>query len=76
MDEPSEQYLSHLLRLWRTGVAGEWQGSLEAPVSGERLGFPNLDALFDYLRTQAPAGITPPDEERGGGEPDGAHQQA
>ena len=46
-------YLSYLLRLWRMkGSAGAWQGSVESPQSGERLGFGSLDELFAFLREQ------------------------
>jgi hypothetical protein len=56
MDEPSVDYLSYLLRLWRTGTAGGWQASLEFPQTGERVGFPDLAALLAYLEAQTGAG--------------------
>ena len=45
-------YLAYLLRLWHIKGAGElgWRASLEDPHSGEMLGFPNVEALIDYLR--------------------------
>jgi hypothetical protein len=73
MDEPSVDYLSYLLRLWRTGTSGEWQASLEAPVTGERVGFANLDALVNFLRTQTTTGTRPPYDEEGRGESDMPH---
>ena len=49
MSEPV--YLSYLLRLWRVKTASgtQWRASLENPVSGERQGFSDLEALFTYL---------------------------
>ena len=53
------EYLSYLLRLWKVKAAGEtlWRASLENPITGERLGFPDLEALFTYLEwiAQAPS---------------------
>ena len=45
-------YLAYLLRLWHIKGAGKlgWRASLEDSHSGERLGFPNVEALIDYLR--------------------------
>ena len=66
-------YLSFLLRLWRMPhdetvccCEGElcrgvdrpgWRASLERPQTSERLGFGNLDDLFDFLRAQV--GLVP-----------------
>jgi len=49
VDEP--QYLSYLLRLWAVKSTGgtHWRASLENPTTGDRQGFPNLEALFTYL---------------------------
>lgn len=49
MHEP--HYLSYLLRLWMVKSAGEtlWRASLESSLTGDRLGFPDLEALFLYL---------------------------
>lgn len=43
-------YLSCLLRLWPVEAEGgtHWMASLESPTTGERLGFPDLEALFTY----------------------------
>lgn len=45
-------YRSYLLRLWRTPGGDEqpWRASLEDPLTGERLGFADLEALAAYLR--------------------------
>jgi hypothetical protein len=56
MDELYVNYLSYLLRLWRTGASGGWQASLESPFTGERVGFPDLAALAAYLEAQTDAG--------------------
>ena len=66
MDEP--QYLSYLLRLWAVKSAGEtyWRASLENPTTGNRQGFPNLEALFTYLEwvAQDPSSEKPTSEPR------------
>lgn len=54
MTEPGlrPDYLSYLLRLWRTGSkdATAWRSALEDVQTGERRTFANLDALIAYLR--------------------------
>jgi hypothetical protein len=53
-------YLSYLIRLWQVdsgqggagGTAKVWRGSLESSLSSGRLGFANLDDLFDFLRLE------------------------
>jgi hypothetical protein len=47
-------YLAYLLRIWQVKVAGQlvWRASLEDPHTGERRGFPNLDALIAFLLEQ------------------------
>jgi hypothetical protein len=53
-------YLSYLLRLWRVsedrgarrGGEANWRASLESPHSGERVGFAELEELFDFLLRQ------------------------
>jgi hypothetical protein len=48
------QYLSFLLRLWRTSSGGEylWQASVEDPLTGATTGFGTIEALFAFLRAQ------------------------
>lgn len=55
MTEPQGRYSSYLLRLWQTASGGKLvcRASLENARTGERVGFANLDDLFDYLRVQA-----------------------
>ncbi len=50
-----QRYLSYLLRLWQTsnGEKQVWRASLQSPGTGERQGFASLEALFDFLQTQA-----------------------
>jgi hypothetical protein len=50
-----QRYLSYLLRLWQTsnGEKQVWRASLESPGTGKRQGFASLDALFEFLQTQA-----------------------
>ncbi len=48
------RYLAYMLRLWQVG-SGEgltWRASLEGPHTGERRGFPSLEALFAFLEEQ------------------------
>ena len=49
MEEP--QYLSYLLRIWpaKTGGKTVWRASLESGLTGDRNGFPDLEALFTFL---------------------------
>ena len=52
MDE--EPYLAYMLRLWPVDVAGRvnWRASLQDVTSGQKHGFENLDALFEFLRME------------------------
>jgi hypothetical protein len=70
MTEPQRRYLSYLLRLWQTQSGGELvcRASLESAHTGERVGFANLDDLFEYLRARA--GVVPGAE----GDPDGGQE--
>jgi len=47
-------YLSFLLRLWRApgGDKQPWRASLENPLTGERKGFADPEALCAFLREQ------------------------
>ena len=47
-------YLSYLLRLWRTADGEEslWRASLKSAHSGEQVGFADLEDLFRFLQTQ------------------------
>ncbi len=55
MEKPKQRYLSYLLRLWQTSDGEKllWRASLERPGTGERWGFATLEALFEFLRSQA-----------------------
>jgi hypothetical protein len=52
--EPPEEYLSYLLRLWKTASEEPeaWRTSLEEPLTGLRRNFISADALFAFLRRQ------------------------
>jgi hypothetical protein len=65
-----QDYYSYLLRLWRTTGAGEtaWRASLENPHTGERTGFPSLEALFCHLQEQIGAGGGATETQEGGGD--------
>jgi hypothetical protein len=58
MSEGQRRYISYLLRLWQIESQGQlvWRASLEEARTGERCGFPDLEALFAYLREQTAAG--------------------
>ena len=59
-------YQSYLLRLWRApGGAGQpWRASLENPLTGERRGFADLEALVAYLHDEI-EGESVPEQEPG-----------
>ena len=54
MNDAQPRHLSYLLRVWTVDQNGTqiWRASLESPQTGERLGFPDLDTLFAFLRQQ------------------------
>jgi hypothetical protein len=56
-DGEVRDYVSYLLRLWRetSGESDRWRASLQDPHSGERLGFPGLEELFEFLHRQVTA---------------------
>jgi hypothetical protein len=59
MSGEQRRYISYLLRLWQAGSGTEvvWRASLQSPHTGERRGFPSLEALFAFLRQQT--GVVP-----------------
>lgn len=63
-------YYSYLLRLWLEdeGSKPAWRASLDDPRSGERLGFPSLQALFAFLEKQVSQG----EPEKSEAHPEGA----
>ena len=63
LDTPG-QYQSYLLRLYRPGPQALWRVILEAIPAGERQGFADLQAAFEFLRSQAPS-LAAPDEATG-----------
>jgi hypothetical protein len=58
MGRERQRYMSYLLRLWQVGSRSEavWRASLQSPHTGERRGFPSLEALFAFLRQQTGVG--------------------
>ena len=54
MEDDQHRHLSYLLRVWTVDQNGSpiWRASLESPQTGERLGFPDLHALFAFLHQQ------------------------
>jgi hypothetical protein len=55
MTKEQPEYLSYLLRLWRTegvGQAAIWHASLEDPLSGESYHFASLEEAVNFLRAQ------------------------
>jgi hypothetical protein len=55
MEKEQPEYLSYLLRLWRVSDDKEpaWRALLKSAHTGRQVGFGGLDALFDYLRSEA-----------------------
>lgn len=43
---------SYLLRVWEEAPGQGWRVSLKEVNSGEQIGFPDLDTLFDFLKKQ------------------------
>ncbi len=64
--EKPSGYRVYLIRCWQEphsepGPLGEWRFAVEEARSGRKRGFPNLQALLDYLRADlALAEDTPP----------------
>jgi hypothetical protein len=65
MKREQPEYLSYLLRLWRASddERPTWRAGLKSSHSGEEVGFGSLDALFDYLRSEAD--LEPGEKEQG-----------
>jgi len=55
MEKQPGDYVSYLLRLWRTSKENPWRASLEDPRTGERLGFGSLEALWEFLHGKTEA---------------------
>lgn len=55
METEPKPYLAYMLRLWQEKSEGEaaWRAMLESPHTGERHGFANLEALFEFLKQRA-----------------------
>lgn len=51
MNAESTLSASFLLRLWQVKMNGDhvWRASLESSQTGEKWGFADLDALFNFL---------------------------
>jgi hypothetical protein len=58
MSEGQRRYVSYLLRLWQVASQGRlvWRASLEEARTGQRRGFPDLEALFAFLSEETAAG--------------------
>ena len=50
MDTPHRDQISFLLRLWRADLK-IWRASLDDPMTGERKGFSDIEALIVFLRS-------------------------
>lgn len=61
--DPSGNYHSYLLRLWRNSATGCWRASLQSTANGERLAFADVQSLIAFLVHQL---------ETAGGKQDGA----
>jgi hypothetical protein len=51
MSEEPPRYLAYMLRMWQATSDGRlvWRASLESPHTGERQGFSDLRALYEFL---------------------------
>ena len=69
MTDEKRSYRAYMLRMWQIKVDGEyvWRVTLESSLTGERLGFANLDALFTFLRQQTGAAMDLDEGEGGPG---------
>ena len=54
MRDRRQNYLSYLLRVWRTGGEKDsvWLSSLTNPFTGEELGFSTLQELLAFIQSQ------------------------
>lgn len=54
MDLEKEPYKAYMLRIWPADAGQDvaWRASLQCVSSGERRGFDNMEALFDYLKKE------------------------
>lgn len=52
MGQEQRDYASYLLRLWRSGEddGALWHASLQNVCESQRMNFPNLDALVEFLK--------------------------
>jgi hypothetical protein len=59
-----QDYVSYLLRLWRTGSGKKavWRASLEDPLTGERQGFASLKELVVFLESRISDQKSAPDD--------------
>jgi len=63
MTKEQPEYLSYLLRLWRTegvGQAAIWRASLEDPHTGELHNFAGLEEAVNFLQAQMGVKSKPP----------------
>lgn len=65
MAEPTDEYQSYLLRLWRAEdpEQADWRASLEDPSTGEIEGFQDLKGLFESLRDRTRAQADEPNSD-------------
>jgi hypothetical protein len=57
------RYLAYMLRMWQATSDGRmvWRASLESPHTGERQGFADLHALYEFLERRAEDSAPPAD---------------
>jgi hypothetical protein len=63
VSEEGPRYLAFMLRMWQATSDGRlvWRASLESPHTGERQGFANLHALYEFLERRAEDSVCPSD---------------
>ena len=61
MSEEPPRYLAYMLRMWQAASDGRlvWRASVESPHTGERQGFADLRALYEFLERRAEDGAPP-----------------
>ena len=49
---PPDNYLSYLVRLWRSDATTVWRATLQDPHTGEHFRFETIEGLFVFLRNR------------------------
>jgi hypothetical protein len=72
--ESIPNYISYLVRLWRSGESNAWRATLQDPHTGQQFRFETVESLFVFLQDQlgqsvrAPAAPSDPDPAKEAGQ--------